>query len=48
VFRLKEHLYDVPSIELTFEINFNQPQKTPLTSYYELPVYEYGGGNHKD
>jgi hypothetical protein len=27
VFRLKDHLYDVPALELTFEVNLNQAQK---------------------
>jgi hypothetical protein len=46
VFRLKDHLYDFQPIELTFDINMHT--KTVSTSYYELPVYEYGGGNHKE
>lgn len=49
VFRLKEHLSDVPPIELNFEVNVNAPVNKgtpPDVVIYELPVYEYGG-NHK-
>jgi hypothetical protein len=51
---LKEHLSDVPPIELNFEVNVNAPVNKPGSLanpadvvIYELPVYEYGG-NHKE
>ena len=46
VFRLKDHLYDLPPIELALEVNF--VDKLPNFIVYELPVFEYGGGNHRE
>ena len=46
VFRLKDHLYDLPPIELALEVNFGD--KLPNFIVYELPVFEYGGGNHRE
>jgi chromatin remodeling complex protein RSC6 len=46
VFRLKDHLYDLPPIELALEVDFGD--KLPNFIVYELPVFEYGGGNHKE
>ena len=46
VFRLKDHLYDLPPIELSLDVNFGDNQ--PNFIVYELPVFEYGGGNHRE
>ena len=46
VYRLKDHLYDLPPIELTLEVKLDEKQ--PELTVYELPVFEYGGGNHHE
>jgi hypothetical protein len=46
VFRLKDHLYDLPPIEMNLEVNLNEKNTEHI--FYELPVFEYGGGNHRE
>ena len=48
VFRLKDHLTDMPPIELAFDVNVSGKQGGPAdVTVYELPVFEHGG-HHKE
>ncbi|TNV80672.1 hypothetical protein FGO68_gene14294 [Halteria grandinella] len=53
VFRLKDHLTDIPPLELSFDVNVHSPVpkmgQAPTTDafYYDLTVFEHGG-HHKE
>ncbi len=48
VFKLKDHLSDVPPLELSFDVQVTQNTKgQPDVYFYELPVFEYSASRTK-